>query len=157
MSCVAIHHLCSMQVDFFERQINRYLLIQSGLPEEGRRCQHKTKKMMSFVMFLMVAQSSSDYHGKEMTVYLQQLCWLCSTQIYQSHYTVWWLRSRPIYKRCHTSHISKDQKAWWVSRWTLVTGCLSKQRMNSNNINNLYRSLSSCWTRALKKGEFKRI
>ena len=74
MSCVAIHHLCSIQVECFERQINRYLLIQSGLPEEGRRCQHKTKKMMSFVMLLMVADSSSDYHGKEMTVYLQQLC-----------------------------------------------------------------------------------
>ena len=25
------------------------------------------KKMMTFVMFLMVAQSSNDYHGKEMT------------------------------------------------------------------------------------------
>ena len=136
MSCVDIHHLCSIQVDFFERQINRYLLIQSGLPEEGRRCQHKTKEMMSFVMFLMVAHSpSSDYHGKNMTAYLRQLCWLCSMQVYKFHHTVWWLGSRPIYERCHTSHISEDQKAWWVSRWTLMAGCLSKQRMNSTTTN----------------------
>ena len=33
------------------------------------------------------------------------------------------------------SHISEDQKAWWVSRRTLVAGCLSKQRMNRNNSN----------------------
>ena len=33
------------------------------------------------------------------------------------------------------SHISEDQKAWWVSRRTLKAGCISKQRMNSNNSN----------------------
>ena len=87
MSCVAIHHLCSIQVDFFKRQINRYLLIQSGLPEEGRRGQHKTKKMMSFVMFLMVAQSSNDYHRKEMTHFIvfATAMLTMSTQAHQSH------------------------------------------------------------------------
>ena len=82
--------LFSIQVDFFKRQIHRYLLIQSGLPEEGRRCQHKTKKMVSFVMFLMVAQPSNDYHGKEMThlsVFATAMLTM-STQAYQSHHTV---------------------------------------------------------------------
>ena len=50
----------------------------------------ETKKMMSFVMFLMVAQSSNDYHGKEMTnlsVFATAMLTM-STQAHQSHHTV---------------------------------------------------------------------
>ena len=53
-----------------ERQINRYLLINSiWTVGRGADMPTQNEKMMSFVMFLMVAHSSIDYHGKAMTVY----------------------------------------------------------------------------------------